>query len=95
MDEMENLENLPLKLPPKWRSIFRVWRGQFVEFKQSLPDLAKEIVGFANAEGGRIYIGVTDTNEIIGYSANNRSLAEILDTARKLRSVDCGQTLSV
>ena len=57
--------------------------GQFVEFKQSMSDsLAKEIVGFANAEGGRIYVGVSDTKEIKGVTVSNKLLSQIHSTGR-------------
>jgi hypothetical protein len=33
------------------------WENQFVEFKEAVSDsLARELVAFANASGGRIYV---------------------------------------
>jgi ATP-dependent DNA helicase RecG len=52
-------------------------------FKQTVFDLVREMVGFANAEGGRIYVGVADDKEIKGISINNRLLSQIQDMARK------------
>lgn len=43
--------------------------GAFVEFKRKLPAWAKlvrEVVAFANTEGGTVYIGVGDDGEIVG-----------------------------
>ena len=38
--------------------------GQFVEFKEALDKgLSKELVAFANASGGRLYLGVTDAGK--------------------------------
>lgn len=57
--------------------------GFFVEFKER-PEksLAREIVAFANASGGRIFIGVSDDARIIGVSIDNRLRSQIQDMAR-------------
>ncbi len=77
----------PVNLPPEIASEVTFdlsgHEGQFVEFKQSASDLAHEMVGFANAEGGRIYIGMADNKEIKGIDISNRLLSQIQDTARK------------
>ncbi len=45
--------------------ILQEGEGQKIEFKESFSrSLAKEIVAFANALGGRIFIGVDDNNNI-------------------------------
>jgi ATP-dependent DNA helicase RecG len=54
------------------------------EFKEYLPsneDLAKEIVAFANTDGGRIIIGVSDNGEIVGVSNPDEILRRIDDVA--------------
>jgi ATP-dependent DNA helicase RecG len=57
--------------------------GQFIEFKEKLDKtLAKEIVAFANASGGRIFLGITDNGKIIGIDADNRLKSQIQDIAR-------------
>ena len=57
--------------------------GQFIEFKESLDkSAAKEIVAFANAQGGRIFLGITDTGKIKGISLSNRLKSQIYDTAK-------------
>lgn len=42
--------------------ITELGEGQFIEFKES-PDksLQKEFVAFANASGGVLYLGITDS----------------------------------
>jgi len=57
--------------------------GQFIEFKENFDskNLAKEICAFANAEGGRIFIGVNDKGEIKGIEITNRLHSQIQDTA--------------
>ena len=56
--------------------------GQFVEFKEK-PDrsLAGEMVAFANAGGGKIFIGITDEGQAKGFDATNRQKSEVQDLA--------------
>ena len=43
--------------------------GFTLEFKREFtPDLKKEVVAFANSEGGTIYLGVDDEGKIVGVS---------------------------
>ena len=54
-----------------------------VEFKRSLTkDIDRELCAFANASGGTVLIGVTDTGEIIGVSDHNRLKSKVQSTAR-------------
>ena len=57
--------------------------GLFVEFKER-PDksLVREIAAFANASGGKIYIGVSDNSQVIGIEVDNRLKSQIEDMAR-------------
>jgi len=57
--------------------------GQFIEFKE-LPDknLPKEIVAFANASGGIIYLGISDVGEVKGVQITNKLKSQIQDIAR-------------
>ena len=49
--------------------------GLHVEFKQSVPvkvrELSEEVCGFANAQGGVVLIGISDSNEIVGTTIEN------------------------
>ena len=57
--------------------------GQFIEFKENFDkNLSKEIVAFANASGGIIYIGVSDKGEIKGVQVTNKLKSQIQDLAR-------------
>lgn len=40
--------------------------GYKIEFKESLANIDKELVAFANSSGGRIFLGIGDDNEIKG-----------------------------
>ena len=56
--------------------------GYTLEFKSSVnSDLPKELVAFANASGGRIFIGVNDRNQIVGCDLSNKMLSRIEDMA--------------
>ncbi|MDY0279134.1 MAG: putative DNA binding domain-containing protein [Salinivirgaceae bacterium] len=56
--------------------------GQFIEFKESLDkSFAKEIVAFANASGGVVYLGITDTGILKGLEITNRLKSQIQDIA--------------
>ena len=57
--------------------------GQYIEFKKSLDKgFAKEIVAFANASGGAVYLGITDEGIPNGISITNKLKSDIQDTAR-------------
>ena len=52
--------------------------SQNIEYKESWRDeYLKWICGFANAQGGRIYIGVNDQKKVIGLSDAKRLLEDI------------------
>lgn len=57
--------------------------GLFVEFKER-PDksLAREMTAFANASGGKIFIGVSDDSRPLGIQTDNRIKSQLQDTAR-------------
>jgi len=64
----------------------RIEKGEdlHTEFKEYLPsneDLAKEIVAFANTDGGQIIIGVSDYGEIVGVSNLDEVLRRVDDVA--------------
>lgn len=51
---------------------------QNIEYKESWNDKYLEwICGFANAQGGRIYVGVNDAHEVVGVSDSKRLLEDI------------------
>lgn len=59
--------------------------GYYLEFKESLSaSISKEICAFANADGGRILLGVNDDGEIKGINITNKLKSQIVDIARKL-----------
>ena len=58
--------------------------GLQVEFKVSLPskvrELAEEVCGFANAEGGFVFVGVGDNNQVVGVSLDNAKRSAVIDS---------------
>lgn len=63
----------------------------FVEFKESFTDnISKEIVGFANASGGSLYLGVDDEGVVKGISITNSLKSRIQDLAR-----NCDPSISI
>ena len=57
--------------------------GFTTEFKRSMPsDLGREICAFANASGGVILLGVTDSGATVGVADHNRLKSEVQNTAR-------------
>lgn len=63
------------------RLILDEGEGQRIEFKESLANLDKELVAFANASGGRILVGITDCREIKGARISNRLKSQVQDAA--------------
>ena len=63
--------------------ILKTGESFFVEFKEKVNNtLAKEIVSFANSQGGRIFIGVTDSGKIKGINITNKLKSQVYDIAR-------------
>ncbi len=55
--------------------------SQIIEYKQSWRDeFLKEICGFANAQGGTLYIGVDDKGKAVGLQHAKKLLKDIPNT---------------
>ncbi|MCH9770267.1 MAG: putative DNA binding domain-containing protein [Gammaproteobacteria bacterium] len=54
----------------------------FIEFKEKSSNLDREIVAFANAQGGSILLGVNDAGDITGLKVDNRLKSQLTDIAR-------------
>jgi predicted HTH transcriptional regulator len=79
--------------------ILQLGEGQYVEFKESLDkSLSKEIVAFANASGGVIYLGITDKGELLfpkeefgkRSEARNRLLSDLLSRTEFMEKAGTG-----
>ena len=57
--------------------------NQFVEFKEAFDkSIVKEIVAFANANGGRIFIGIDDKDNVVGINITNSLKSRLQDIAK-------------
>lgn len=67
---------------PKSKSIMKkldIREKQNIEYKESWRDeYLKWVCGFANAQGGKIYIGVNDDQEIVGVNDTKRLMEDII-----------------
>ena len=62
--------------------ILQEGEGFKLEFKEGLSGIDKDIVAFANANGGRIFLGIDDSKKIKGIKLTNKLKSEIIDVAR-------------
>ncbi|MFH1576530.1 MAG: RNA-binding domain-containing protein [Candidatus Margulisiibacteriota bacterium] len=62
--------------------ILQEGEGFKVEFKENSGGLDKDMVAFANAGGGRIFLGIDDAKKVKGIGLTNRTKAQIQDIAR-------------
>ena len=65
--------------------ILQEGEGYKIEFKENTSGLDREIVAFANASGGRIFIGATDDGRIKGTLVSNKLKSQIQDIANNCR----------
>ena len=67
----------------KLKSILQKGENQLIEFKESFDKkIDKEIVAFANAECGTIFLGITDNGEIKGTKITNKLKSQIQNIAK-------------
>ncbi|WP_435548422.1 ATP-binding protein [Desulfobacterium sp. N47] len=63
------------------RIILEEGEGYRIEFKERVSDLDREMAAFANASGGRIFLGITDEAKVRGIFLNNSLKSRIQDIA--------------
>jgi len=56
--------------------------GLRLEFKEGKTGIDKDIVAFANTEGGRIFLGVNDEGRVLGAVVSNKLKSELQTIAR-------------
>ena len=67
----------------EFNTIVQSGEGYKIEFKRNVnTDLSKELVAFANASGGRIFLGIEDDGKIHGLTINNTLKSEVQIKAR-------------
>ena len=56
-----------------------------IEFKESADkSISDEVCAFANASGGRVFIGVTDKGKVVGTDTSNAARSRLQDTINKI-----------
>lgn len=68
------------------RELIRAGEGQYLEFKRSIKPkkLGPAICAFANAEGGKILVGVNDDGSIVGVKDSNDLRSQYQTVARNI-----------
>jgi len=64
--------------------------GYKIEFKERVSDLDREMVAFANASGGRIFLGINDESKVKGITIHNALKSQIQDIAN-----NCDPTVKI
>ncbi|MDP2974341.1 MAG: putative DNA binding domain-containing protein, partial [Candidatus Diapherotrites archaeon] len=65
------------------RFILQEGEGLKIEFKESFDKtIAKEMVAFANASGGKIFLGIDDSGRVVGCALANKLKSQVLDIAK-------------
>lgn len=62
--------------------ILQEGENYFTEFKESLSNLDRETVAFANSSGGRVFLGIDDKNNVKGIKITNKLKSDVNDIAR-------------
>lgn len=67
------------------KRIAKIHEGQTLEFKENLSkEIKKEICAFANSQGGKIYLGITDSEELKSQNITNTYLSQLDDFISQL-----------
>jgi len=61
--------------------ILQEGEGYRIEFKERVSNLDREMVAFANASGGRIFLGIADEGKISGIKIDNKLKSQLQDKA--------------
>src|SRR4030065_1014135 len=65
--------------------ILKEGEGYKIEFKEGVSGLEKELVAFANASGGKIFLGVMDDGKVKGIEPTHKLKSQIQDIANNCR----------
>ena len=71
--------DLPMALLPQQFAAEFPGEGDFVEFKQGLPEtkLREAVVAFSNTDGGVVLLGVRDDGQVQGITSDGETIAKI------------------
>ena len=59
------------------------FENQNIEFQQEyVPDIRKEVMGFANADGGTVYVGIRKDGVVLGVSDPDGVMLQIVNSLK-------------
>lgn len=65
------------------------FENQNIEFKQEyVPDIRKEVMGFANAEGGTVYVGIRKGGKVLGVEDPDGVMLQIVNSLKDALAPD-------
>ena len=65
------------------------FENQNIEFKQEyVPDIRKEVMGFANAEGGTVYVGIRKDGTVFGVGDPDGVILQIVNSLKDALAPD-------
>lgn len=62
--------------------VLNAGEGLKIEFKENFSQLDRTMVAFANAEGGKVFLGINDRRKVVGIEPTNSLKSRIQDIAR-------------
>lgn len=66
-----------------------LFENQNIEFKQEyVPDIRKEVMGFANAEGGTVYVGIRKDGTVFGVGDPDGVMLQIVNSLKDALAPD-------
>ena len=66
-----------------------LFENQNIEFKQEyVPDIRKEVIGFANAEGGTVYVGIRKDGKVLGVEDLDGVMLQIVNSLKDALAPD-------
>ena len=66
-----------------------LFENQNIEFKQEyVPDIRKEVMGFANAEGGTVYVGIRKDGTVFGVGDPDGVILQIVNSLKDALAPD-------
>lgn len=66
-----------------------LFENQNIEFKQEyVPDIRKEVIGFANAEGGTVYVGIRKDGKVLGVEDPDGVMLQIVNSLKDALAPD-------
>ena len=66
-----------------------LFENQNIEFKQEyVPDIRKEVMGFANAEGGTVYVGIRKDGKVLGVEDPDGVMLQIVNSLKDALAPD-------